>query len=207
MNDSHRHGLIAACALTAFAADLGAASNEAVEGVAGLAGKYCHDCHDSESAKGGLDMTKTPLALEDRKWRDKWASIFDRVEKKEMPPKADKLPAAERTKFLKILDDALHAADLADVRANGRGTLRRLTRVEYEHNLRDLLHLPHLDIRDKLPEDRTAGGFSKVSDTLDMSRVQMDAYLNAAEAALLEAVAKGLKPIEPEKRRVVGTDL
>ncbi len=207
MNDSHRHGLIAACALTAFAADLGAASNEAVEGVAGLAGKYCHDCHDSESAKGGLDMTKTPLALEDRKWRDKWASIFDRVEKKEMPPKADKLPAAERTKFLKILDDALHAADLADVRANGRGTLRRLTRVEYEHNLRDLLHLPHLDIRDKLPEDRTAGGFSKVSDTLDMSRVQMDAYLNAAEAALLEAVAKGLKPIAPEKRRVVGTDL
>ena len=207
MNCSHRHGLIAACVLMAFAADLGADSNEAVEGVAGLAGRYCHDCHDSETAKGGLDLTKTPFALEDRKWRDKWVLIFDRIEKKEMPPKAEKLPAAERAKLLEVLDKALHAADLADVRANGRGTLRRLTRAEYEHNLRDLLRLPSLDIRDKLPEDRTSGGFSKVSDTLDLSRVQMEAYLNAAEAALLEAVAKGMKPIAPEKRRIVGTDL
>lgn len=168
---------------------------------------HCHDCHDSETAKGGLDLTRTPFDPGDRRSRDAWVGIFDRIEKGEMPPKAEKLPDAERAKLLTLLDKALHEADLADVLANGRGTLRRLTRVEYQHNLRDLLRLPHLDIKDKLPEDRTSGGFSKASDTLDMSRVQMEAYLNAAEAALLEAVAGGVEPIPAVKYRGVGTDL
>ncbi len=169
--------------------------------------RHCHDCHDSESAKGGLDLTDKPFDPAERKSRDQWVRILDRIAKKEMPPKAEKLPAAERAKLLSLLDNVLHEADLAEVRANGRGMLRRLTRVEYQHNLRDLLRLPDLDIKDKLPEDRTSGGFSKAAATLDMSRVQIEAYLSAAEAALREAVAGGVKPVPAETIRVVGTDL
>ena len=40
--------------------------------------------------------------------------------------------------------DAIAKADRADIIANGRGPLRRLTREEYEQNLRDVLKLPLL---------------------------------------------------------------
>ena len=72
--------------------------------------------------------------------------------------------------------------------------MRRLTREEYEQNLRDVLQLPLLDIRDMLPEDREEHGFNKTATALDMSRVQLAAYLDAAEAALQQAMADGPKP-------------
>ena len=90
-------------------------------------------------------------------------------------------------------------ADRAAILAEGRGPVRRLTRVEYEHRLRDLLALPSLDIRDKLPEDRDSHGFTKVSKQLEVSRVQLAGWLDAAEAALQVAVAPGLAP-EPSRK-------
>lgn len=175
--------------------------------IEGMIRETCLDCHDSETKKGGLDLSRASFDLSDPRSRDLWIQVFDRVNKNEMPPKAASLPDDKRRPFLKILDKTLHEADLADVRRHGRGWSRRLTRAEYEQNLRDLLKLPHLDIRDKLPEDRTSGGFSKTAATLDISRVQLEAYLDAAETALLEAIAGGVKPIKPIKYRGAGTDL
>ena len=74
-------------------------------------------------------------------------------------------------------------------------------------HLRDLLELPHLDIRDLLPEDRTSEGFAKAASTLDMSRVQLEGYLGAAGAALHKAVASDVKPEEQTHYRALGTDL
>ena len=51
--------------------------------------------------------------------------------------------------------------------------MRRLNRDEYEQNLRDVLQLPDLDIRDILPEDREGHRFNKTTEMLDMSRVQL----------------------------------
>lgn len=167
----------------------------------------CFDCHDNETAKGGLNLTHIPFDLSDPVTRAKWVHIFDRIQKKEMPPKAENLPDEKRAPMLASLEKALHDADMADVRANGRGPLRRLTRSEYEHNLRDLLALPHLDIRDRLPEDRNSAGFTKAAATLDLSRVQLNAYLDAAEAALREAMADRVEPIVPTTYRAIGTDL
>ncbi|HAH47865.1 MAG TPA: hypothetical protein DCM07_24025, partial [Planctomycetaceae bacterium] len=81
--------------------------------------------------------------------------------------------------------------DAAQVALHGRGPLRRLTRDEFEQNLRDMLALPHLDIRDLLPQDREQQHCNKVAEVLDMSRIQLDAYLEAADQALRQAVASG----------------
>ena len=105
------------------------------------------------------------------------------------------------------LGAALHAADRADVAQNGRGPMRRLNRDEYEQNLRDLLQLPHLDIRDMLPEDREAYHFHKVSEALDISRVQLAAYLDATEAALRQAMVTSPTPPAVQKFRASGFDL
>src|SRR4029077_15097711 len=101
----------------------------------------------------------------------------------------------------------LHAADLADVAKNGRAPMRRLNRDEYEQDLRDILRLPYLDIRDMLPEDREAHHFNKVSETLDMSRVQLTAYLDATEAALRQALASAGEPPPVTKFHTFGTKL
>jgi hypothetical protein len=167
----------------------------------------CLECHDKDTAKGGLDLTALAFDLKDHSTRERWVRIHDRVAKGEMPPKAETLPEAERAALVKLLATAIHDADFAEVLAHGRGPLRRLNREEYEQNLRDVLQLPNLDIRDMLPEDREGYHFNKATEMLDMSRVQLTAYLDAAEAALRQAMAASDKPAVATKFRAVGTAL
>ena len=133
--------------------------------------------------------------------------IHDRIESLEMPPDSAALSLDERKTFTGVLGKSLSDADHADAVANGRGPMRRLNRDEYEQNLRDLLHLPQLDIRDLLPEDREAHHFNKCADALDISRVQLTAYLDAAELALQQAMARTAQPPPLEHYRAIGTRL
>jgi hypothetical protein len=169
--------------------------------------KNCVECHDKESAKGGLDLTALSFTPNDRNNREHWIRIHDRINKGEMPPKPEDLPQPRREEMTKLLGGAIHDADHAEIIVNGRGPLRRLNRDEYEQNLRDVLQLPNLDIRDMLPEDREGHHFNKCTETLDMSRVQLTAYLDAAEAALRQSVASGVNPPEVTKFRAIGTRL
>jgi Protein of unknown function (DUF1592)/Protein of unknown function (DUF1587) len=139
--------------------------------------------------------------------RASWVEIYDRIEKREMPPNPASLSEANRQALLARLGQALRAAERADIVANGRGPLRRLNRDEYEQNLRDLLQLPHLDIRDMLPEDRESQHYNKVSATLDMSRVQLTAYLDATEVALRQAMATGEQPPTIARQKAIGEQL
>jgi hypothetical protein len=183
------------------------AGAEIPEPLGKLIRQTCLDCHNGDSAEGGLDLASLAFTLDDRELRDRWILIHDRIHAGEMPPDPNGLSEPGRQTLLKTLNDAIVKADRADVIANGRGPLRRLTREEYEQNLRDVLELPPLDIRDMLPEDREAHRFNKTATALDMSRVQLAAYLDAAEAALQQAMADGPKPPQVTKYRAVGTKL
>jgi len=165
------------------------------------------DCHDKETHKGGLDFTELKFDLADRVTRERWVRIHDRVEKGEMPPKAGDMPAPDRDALVQSLDAALYEADHAEALTHGRGPMRRLNRDEFEQNLRDVLQLPDLDIRDILPEDREGHRFNKTTEMLDMSRVQLAAYLDATEVALRSAMATEPQPPPVMKYRAVGTDL
>ena len=169
--------------------------------------KTCLGCHSGAAAKGGLDFASLSFDLSNRVTRERWVRVHDRIEKGEMPPKGVELAAADRTAMLRQLAPLLYKADLADVAKNGRGPMRRLNRDEYEQDLRDILRLPYLDIRDMLPEDREAHHFNKVSETLDMSRVQLAAYLDASEAALRQAMATAPAPPAVTRFRASGTNL
>ena len=164
----------------------------------------CTRCHNNEEAKGGLDLTQLSFDLQKRAVRSRWIQIYDRVDKHEMPPKADALSRPQRDQLTSLLRGPLVTAERAEILATGRGPMRRLNRDEFEQNLRVLLHLPHLDIRDMLPADRTIHHFDKVSTALDMSRVQLIAYLDASETALRAAMVTTDKPPPVTKRRVAG---
>ncbi|MFT5326933.1 MAG: mono/diheme cytochrome c family protein [Planctomycetaceae bacterium] len=167
----------------------------------------CSECHNAETSEGKLNLTALTLEPKNSDVRSRWIHIHDRVRDREMPPDADSLAPTERAAFLKHLSNAIHEADLAEVAEQGRGPIRRLNRDEYQQNLRDVLSLPNLDIRDMLPEDRESHHFNKTTETLDISRVQLIAYLDAAEAALCQAMASGIQPPPKTEYRAVGAKL
>lgn len=183
------------------------AGQTAPPALATLLGKHCAACHTGASAKAGLDLATLEFDLSNRTLRDRWIRVHDRVEKAEMPPKGIPFADADRTRLLATLARPLLESDRADAIRNGRGPMRRLNRDEYEQNLRDLLQLPRLDIRDMLPEDREAHHFNKAAETLDISRVQLTAYLDAAETALRQAIVTTAAPPPVTKFRTFGRNL
>ena len=73
--------------------------------------------------------------------------------------------------------------------SSARAPIRRMTRIEHEHTLRDLLALPGLDVRGLLPEDGRAHGFDKSASALDVSHVHVAGWVAAADAGLATATA------------------
>lgn len=170
--------------------------------------KHCIDCHSGDAPEADFDIEALKYQLADSSTRGRWVRVLDLVEKGEMPPDdSAKLTAEEQNLFVTALRPDLETASKNDVLKNGRGPVRRLTRVEFENNLRVLLKLPYLDIRDKIPSDRDAHGFTKVSELLDVSRVQIDAYLDATEMALRQAMAGDQPPPAATTLRFTGLDL
>lgn len=190
----------------AIAASAAAANELPPEALGSLLQKHCAACHDEETRAGDLSIGSLAFDLKDLGTRERWIELYERVERREMPPAPESLADADRSKLLQSLEPPLRTAASAAVKQQGRGTLRRLTRAEFENNLRVVLKLPQLDVRDKVPEDRESHGFTKVAALLDMSRVQMEAYLAATDAALQLAKAS---PAPPPVRewRFTGTEL
>ena len=169
--------------------------------------KHCADCHDGEVKKGGLDLTALKFEPRDPKNFAAWVQVLDRVADGEMPPKKKARPApAELADFAQALSQPLISAEQERIAREGRATQRRLNRYEYENVLRDLLHAPWLQVRDMLPEDGEAHRFNKVGDALDMSHVQMARYLDAANYALREVMAKQISRPEPKTTRYYARD-
>lgn len=198
-----RPALVLAAVMTAIPAP----ADEAA--ITAFLDRHCTVCHDDTQSEGGLNLLNLAFAPEEAANRTKWIRLHDRVAAGEMPPPEKKhdLSPEDRAGFVALLGGAVARADRSAIDVDGRGPVRRLTRVEYEHRLRDLLALPTLDIRDKLPEDRDSHGFTRVTKQLDVSRVQLEGWLDAAEAALHAAVAPGVAPLPSKTWRFTGTDL
>lgn len=173
-----------------------------------LIANHCADCHTGQTPEADLNLQSLAYNLADAATRARWLRVLDLVEQGDMPP-ADSatMTKEQRVLFVASLRPELEAACKHDVLINGRGPVRRLTRVEFENNLRVLLRLPDLDIRDKVPADRDAHGFTKVSALLDVSRVQIDGYLDATDSALRQAMGSMQPPQEATTRRFTGLEL
>ena len=129
--------------------------------------KHCFECHDQETKKGGLDLTT--LGTEQSN-PAKWTQLHDAVAAGEMPPakRKERPTADEASVFLKELD-----ATLTKLSIEARPTriqLRRLTRVEFENTLQDLLALPRLDIQGQLPSDGRVACYDQIAGGLDLSQ-------------------------------------
>lgn len=154
---------------------------------------HCIECHDADVKKGGLDLTALNMDKLDPASFKPWQRIFERVRDGEMPPKKKPQPETkEKELFLAALKEPLLEADKADIAANGRVRSRRLTRVEYEHTMHDLLGID-IPLKTLLPEDRASHGFETVADGQQLSHHQLARYLDVADLALDDAFDRATK--------------
>lgn len=183
-----------ACALMLLPGALWATEDALPEHVAEFVDRHCATCHDEEEKKGGLDLGTLRFDVEERDAWAKWVKVFDRVEAGEMPPKEKRRPRAEELEtFLAELSGSLLTAERVAVARDGRATQRRLNRYEYENALRDLLGVPWVQVKDRLPQDGEAHRFNKIGDALDVSHIQMARYLSVADYAMRQAMSAKLE--------------
>ena len=149
---------------------------------------YCTDCHDSSTHKAGLNLEALSFDLQTKSNAALWESVFDKLDHGQMPPKkADQPTLNDRHPFQSWLGGELRRASLVHQQQHGRVPFRRLTRIEYENTLRDLLHV-ETDLKDLFPEDATTAGFQKVSEGLSLSSVHFARYQEAADKALSDVI-------------------
>jgi hypothetical protein len=156
--------------------------------------KHCAECHDELTRKGRLDLTSLPFKPEDEANFAAWVKVHDRLKAGEMPPKNKPRPAVtELDSFVSGLASTLTSAEREVIEKNGRAVKRRLNRYEYENTLRDLLDVPWIQIKDRLPEDGEKYRYNKIGEALDVSHVQMARYMSVADYALRQAMSVELE--------------
>lgn len=165
--------------------------------------KHCIDCHDDVQAEGGLDFLSLKWNLSDPHTAGRWVKVHDQLASGNMPPKKkSRVKDAERQAVVEELARAITVTQETKAQKHGRSVSRRVNRFEYENILRDLLHDPALKVADQLPLDGEVHGFAKVGSALDVSHVQVDAYLDVAEFALRRALEFPAEKPRSKTRRV-----
>ena len=163
------------------------------EGLQSLIDSSCIDCHD-EQTQTRLDFTKLDRNFEDAGTFGAWVKIVDRLSSGEMPPESEARPDPQtQTAALRFLNKKLMQVNRRQQLAQGRVPSRRLSRLEYEHTLHELLSIGG-DFAKFLPPENKSGAFDVVATKQDMSSVHIKGFLAAADAALEEAIQLGPKP-------------
>ena len=158
-----------------------------------LLNSSCMACH-SNTALSPLNLAATDFDLQDAATFRVWERVFDRVARGEMPPAPLPPPdPAVAEPALKALEQALTAANLS-ARGPQRTPLRRLTRLEYQYTIGDLLAIDPAQAQglvQTLPAEADSGGFDTVAANQGISALHVRSYLAAADAALDLALAIG----------------
>ncbi len=157
----------------------------------------CTECHNSIDLYGGLDLKNLSTDLVDVETIRIWTQVLDRVRSGEMPPAGSELSEDRKLSLLSSLQSTLQIADLQLIKSEGRSGSRRMTRQEYEQYLRDVLHLPRLDIRDALPIVQRTSRYEQVNSQTPVSVQELQGYITVTEQALLQSVNIGEPPKEP----------
>jgi hypothetical protein len=168
--------------------------------------KFCFQCHGEKTAKSGLRLDTLSTDFRSARAAAVWKDVHERVvdpNDNRMPPEGKPRPSADEIKtvrgWIEARQKSAAGADAAEQKTEGRAQLRRLNRVEYNNTLRDLLGID-LDLRPLLPDDDSVAGFDNVGTGLQITRIHLERYLEAAEAALNAAIVTGPRPTSTTRK-------
>jgi hypothetical protein len=161
--------------------------------------KHCFACHGESAAKAGLRLDNLASEFTVEK-AHVWTKVLDRLEAGDMPPKKRaRPPQADHDRIVGWINQGLLEADRRTQPPAGSLSMRRLTRLQYENTIHELLAVD-VPLMERLPEDKRAFGFDNVGEALHLSPAQLEVYLEAADIALDAAIVKKPRP-EHFKRR------
>ncbi len=152
----------------------------------------CIDCHDAETQKGDISLDFLRQPGEARHDIRLWGKVREQIRAGTMPPKPKKpLEPAQQEAFLRWIGNNEQAVLAMKEGLPGAARSRRLNREEYNNTVRDLLGIAGRP-GDKFPADGAGGeGFDNSADTLTLSPLLVEKYLEAAGAALGEVWQRG----------------
>ena len=187
------------CALAATSDPVPANHPKFDTDIAPVFNKYCVGCHAGAQPKGDImlkfkdeDDARSRMASNDEFW-DKVSTM---VKGDLMPPASVKnRPTEGERKLLTdwIANDVLTIGGKPDP---GPMVVHRLNNREYANTIRELLYLPaSYDPVADFPADERGDGFDNNSDTLTISPVLIEHYLDAAE----KSVRRSFKPVDEDK--------
>ena len=151
--------------------------------------KYCYSCHDNEVQKADFNIEKMFSEKPFVRNLKKWQHIIELIDQKDMPPRNKKTQPSvnERLKFISNIKHSLESFDYSKVQNPGTEFARRLTNLEYENTVNDLL-ATKLKLADRLtPDLKAEHSFSNNSRTLFIQTSVLEKFYATAEYAVLNA--------------------
>jgi hypothetical protein len=145
--------------------------------------RYCIDCHDSLSEKGGIDLDAI-LGDDPSTHRETWEKVVKQLAARHMPPVGKERP--DEPTYEALLADLTASLDARPAAPVPGPVFRRLTRIEYQNAVRDLLAV-EFDAKAAFPTDEISHGFDNVT-VGDLSPALLDRYLSAAQTIARQAV-------------------
>lgn len=158
--------------------------------------QHCADCHAAGSAEGGFDveLLQEPNSLSSD--FAMWVRVVDRVHAGEMPPADASQPTPEqRTEFVNALSKQLNEQQREAFATDGRVQGRRLTNLQLEQTLQDLLGID-IPLAELMSEEQRTAGFAMVAEGQSMSHFQLEQHLTVVDAALEEAFRRATTPVD-----------
>ena len=172
--------------------------------------KYCIKCHGPSKVKGeiALDTLDGDLATDSEIVH--WNSILDMLDFGEMPPIDEPQPKPEEVKAVKQWIESEMRAHLKQISQDvPKPKVRRLTNVEYQNTLSDLLGF-ELDLQDDLaPDPDHHYHFNNSAELMRIGPEQLNRYMQVARKAMRSAIVDPQKPKPFQLRREfssLGTD-
>ncbi len=157
----------------------------------------CVTCHGASDPKAGLRLDRLQVDLQKHPDATReWQLVLSAIRDNEMPP-SDKKPLAadDRVFLVKWIEGELQ--HFVESSSADRPALRRkLTRIEYQNTMRDLLQFD-MDFALDLPADPiSSDGFANDSRLLELTPVHLEAYLQCARNALQRVIVSHPRPEE-----------
>jgi hypothetical protein len=158
--------------------------------------RHCKECHSGEKAKGHFKLEELDPRASTGPSEERWQSVLKQLQSGEMPPKKKPRPPEQE---VRAVVEWITAGAAARRSAQGRVVLRRLNRIEYENTVHDLLGVD-VDLREALAVDGSMDGFDNVATALHLSSYALMRYLEAADKALVAAIANRAAPPQTKKK-------
>lgn len=148
------------------------------------------DCHQGADAEAGLDLETLSSDLAAADTLRHWVRVVDRVESGEMPPAEDgEIEPPEVQRFVTKTGGWIRDWQTAQHQTLGRVRARRLTKLQLERTLHDLLAID-VPLADLIPDEQRTDGFTGIAEGQSMSHFQLASHLTVVDAALDAAFAR-----------------